>query len=309
VLLLELRGPNAYWALDALETPKARPLDDVLSDYLAHLRVHAKPRSLSEARVHTRHLLRVLGAKANAGSPRIVEQFIAARVGEGVERATINGSLRILRAALRYAVETKKITEAPRVQLLRVGRKIPRILGTNGDLERLLAHATPPVDLVLLIAAYSGLRHSEIRHLQRRDVDLRNDTLHVSVKPEVGWSPKSHHERMVPLHGRLRERLQLHLSDVPEAPSAWLFPGPHPQRPRASFIPAVRATFKAADLYSPRLGLHTLRKTWASALLANGASIETVRELGGWSDLGVLMAYLASTAEHRRAAIETLDRE
>jgi len=62
-------------------------------------------------------------------------------------------------------------------------------------------------------------------------------------------------------------------------------------------------------LYRPeaRAGLHMLRRSFASHVLARQADIETVRELGGWSDLSVVQRYVASTEELKRKAVEGLD--
>jgi site-specific recombinase XerD len=70
----------------------------------------------------------------------------------------------------------------------------------------------------------------------------------------------------------------------------------------------VRKVFEEAGLYdrSRKTGLHMLRRTWASSLLAAGVDLETVRELAGWSDLEVAQRYLASTNDLKRHAIARL---
>ena len=71
---------------------------------------------------------------------------------------------------------------------------------------------------------------------------------------------------------------------------------------------AVREVFLAAGLYrsEDRPGLHMLRRSFASHALAQRTDIETVRELGGWSDLAVVQPYVASTEHLKREAVERL---
>jgi len=231
------------------------------------------------------------------------------RHAEGVSPETINGALRVLRAALRLATEPGAPLEGrvpPRVKLLRVTRRIPSIL-EDQQLEALLEGAPAPFDLMLLLAARAGLRHQEILHLQVRDIDFRGGRVRVAAKP--GWTPKSHEERAVPIGARLAGRLALHVESLGEPrPDSWLFEG-NEGGPRVNAAEPVREIFRQAGLYDgvDRPGLHMLRRTFASGLLVKGVDLNTVRELGGWKDLQTVQRYLASTDSLKRAAIQALE--
>jgi len=54
-------------------------------------------------------------------------------------------------------------------------------------------------------------------------------------------------------------------------------------------------------------GLHQLRRTFISAVLHNGGDVETARDLAGHSSIVVTQAYVASTNEIKRRAVEALD--
>ena len=49
-----------------------------------------------------------------------------------------------------------------------------------------------------------------------------------------------------------------------------------------------------------------LRRTFATRALGSGASIETVRQPGGWSGLGVMQWYVTSDDQAKREAVERL---
>lgn len=277
--------------------------------HIASLRLRCKATSVSQAEVQASILEAYFGPNRVVQSlaPRDLDGFVEARLRE-VSAASVNGQLRHLRAAMNHALEHGAMRELPvRVKLLKTTRRIPRILGLV-ELDRLLGCADRPYDLILLLAAKAGLRHQEILHLQVGDIDFGAWEIHVSAK--AGWSPKSHAERVVPFGSKLRLALQAHIGQLWNGalPEAWLFPG-YEGRQRQSVTEPIRQAFRDAGLYKPseKPGLHQLRRTWASSLLAKGADIETVRELGGWADLVTVQRYLSSSTDLKRRAIDSLD--
>lgn len=281
-------------------------LSELLQSYLAGLRSRAKPSSIKTAGCHAGILERHFGETFDVGgiTLRDVEGFCETRL-ETTVRASVNGSLGVLRSALLYAVDTGALDALPlRIRKLREGRTLPRVLEPT-QVWALVSKAQPPFDLMVLLAVRAGLRHAEILHLQRRDVSP--GLIRVSAKP--GWCPKSHHEREVPISRALRLRLAEHLEGLNDkSPAAWLFLGNDGQ-PRREVCGQIREVFQAAELYEPaaKPGLHALRRTWATELLGRGADIETVRQLGGWSSLAVVQRYVTSSDERKRSAIESLE--
>jgi site-specific recombinase XerD len=281
-------------------------LHDLLLDYTAHLRARSKRASVEQAEVHSELLRRHFGREFNVSQmgQRDLDGFISAREATGKKAATINGSLRVLRAAINFAVEEGHLKKAPlKVKMLREARSLPTILSLE-DVDRLVAVGTPPAPLAILLAGHAGLRHTEIRHTKAHDVRLREGEIRVTPKPEVGWTPKSYYERAIPLSRPLRRALE-YTADLHR--QQWLFPSSvqYSGMPIVTLNTAVRETFEKAGLYdrSRKTGLHMLRRTFASTLLANGADLKTVMELGGWSSLEVVQRYLASTDELKRGAI------
>ncbi|MGE4096024.1 MAG: tyrosine-type recombinase/integrase, partial [Candidatus Binatia bacterium] len=55
-------------------------------------------------------------------------------------------------------------------------------------------------------------------------------------------------------------------------------------------------------------GPHTLRHTFASRLIMAGVDLRTVQELLGHKDIKMTLRYAHLTPNHKRAAIETLER-
>lgn len=292
-------------------------LDPVLERYVAHQHTHGKPSSVKAARHHWSRLIGHFGRATDAqGCMRseAVAGFIARRRKEGVKDASINTSLRTLRAAGNFAgLDTSGI------KLLKVTRRPPAVLSAT-DLSALRRQASlclPDkagrfMHVALYLGSKAGLRHQEILHLKARDVNLTQQFLRVTEKTEerdgVAWSPKSHAEREVPFGQTLARALGDFYARRKPGQNEWLFPGVQ-GRPLTSLQPWAKRVWTFAGLYDreTKPGLHQLRRTWASELLGRGADIETVRELGGWADLATVQRYVASTDERKRTAQAMLD--
>jgi integrase len=277
------------------------------TEYLNHLKVYGKSSSVKQAKFHMDKLQAHFGMLSlDLMGDRLVAEFIAARSDLGWNPSTINGSLRILKATMRYA-GYKEFT----VRFLKEVKRLPSVLSVPEVCE-IQAMSDPDSDegLAIRLALHTGLRHQEIMHLQVDDIDFLGAVLSVRAKPAVGWSPKNHEERKVPIKmgGDLEMALAARAARPVVRENQWFFPGPNPRYPRADVQPEVRRAFMRAHLYfdKDKPGLHMLRRTWASRMLENGVDINTVRELGGWSNLDVLLHYLRSSEESKRKAIDEL---
>lgn len=157
--------------------------------------------------------------------------------------------------------------------------------------------------LVLLCAA-TGLRISEALALRWLDIDWANSWIRVIRAYVYGrfGPPKSKaSKKPVPLHPLLAESLAAWRKETPyAADDDFVFPsfrlkGKKP--PRANMLvadhlqPAARKAGIAA-----RIGFHTLRRTLASALVANGSDVKLVQEMLRHSNPVITLdAYARST--------------
>jgi integrase len=256
----------------------------------------------------------------NLTDEHIIE-YIAKREAKGICANTINHELTALGAMLNYVTIIMKAWSVPPVNIAthRFAEKHiykPKITVLTPDEFRHLLRVAgeepssmgaPPdrTVLVLAIAYHTGLRHQEIAHLWRRDVDFARGMLCVTRKP--AWVPKDHEEREIPLGLELAELFKIYMKDnVGAAPESWVFEGYAGSL--YSFALEVREAFIRAGLGDEkrRPGLHMLRRTWASNLLGNKRSLVEVMHLGGWSTIASVQRYLASTTDQHREAIASL---
>lgn len=129
------------------------------------------------------------------------------------------------------------------------------------------------------LAARAGLRRSEIYWLAWGDVDFDRKRLHVSPKPQ--WVPKDHESRWIPMPNDLIS----HLGWLPRA-SEWVLGDERPDPGTMTTI--FRRIMREAGMKG---SLHTLRHSYISDLMSNGAPPKWVQDVAGHSKIEMTMRY------------------
>ena len=122
----------------------------------------------------------------------------------------------------------------------------------------------------------------------------------LEVAPKEGWSPKSHHRRVVYLPVSVQKLLADHRA-AQKKKSEWIFSS-RSHRRLSQISKPLRAAFQKAGLYSKGNLLHVLRYSCATHLLEQGTPIHTVKEILGHSSISVTEIYLRSSEESKRTA-------
>lgn len=213
--------------------------------------------------------------------------------------------LSFVRTVLRSAYDLGVLERLPELPALpRPGQKLPD--GPNQEhVTTLLASASGWLRVMIALAAFAGMRQGEVRALEVRDVDFTGDRILVrrAFSHDEVLTPKSTHERVVPLFPELREILvEVTRRKLPQARVVLTEHGTTPGRSH------VLTVLKRLEL---KLGVrawsfHALRHYFISALVRNGASIEVVRLLAGHSKLDVTQRYVHAEASELRAAVSLL---
>lgn len=209
--------------------------------------------------------------------------------------AGLNHELRRLRAMLNFAIQRDWLTVNPFHQgppLISAADETPRNRPRrDGEEEKLLEQCTgrrAHLRAILIAAIDTGMRHSEILGLERRDVDLERGV--ITVRAMV---TKTQTQRMVPISARLREELELLLARTPPEPDAILFRG----------IKSVRTAFRAvcSDAKITDLNFHDLRH-WATtdlvaAFTEAGLAVQHVMRITGHSQEKTFRRYIRTDDE------------
>jgi integrase len=238
--------------------------------------------------------------------------------GRGYKPWTFIGCERSLRAALKDAHEAGKLDEPvhERLRPKRGRRTRPEVETdtlTDAEVRKLLKHVTQPwLKRFLTVAQHCGPRIGELLHAERARVRFERDR---DLRCEVGVilvdKTKTRRPRTLVLVNReaikaLREQL-----DATSGP--WLWPRLDGEAPYSlgGTQASIRKALKKAKLYKRGRGVHSLRRTFISNLIHDGAAIEEVAELIGHQHLETTAAhYIAHGAlqKRARAALRRLSR-
>ena len=240
--------------------------------------------------------------------PTFLSAYLVSLYERGYSTTTVARKIASLKSFFGYLVEEGEVANDPTENLAspRLGRSLPKALSVD-DVQRLLQQPLKAAsherlrDAAMLELLYaSGLRVSEMIHLNVRDVNL--DEHYVRC---LGKGSK---ERIVPLYQQAIDAVQAYLA---RARPRLL--GPQKNSEMALFVNrrGQRLTRQGFWLilkgYAQKAGIngavtpHTLRHSFATHLLAGGASLRNVQELLGHASISTTQVYTHLTSDRIRA--------
>ena len=214
-----------------------------------------------------------------------IVDFKEMRLREGINPATVNLELSILRAFWNWLIERElaSVNPASRQKYLTVPEKRPRGLGREA-IEKLLSVCYSVRDkLIILLPLTTGMRGVEMARLQWSDIDWENNLIHLD-----GERTKTKGSRTLPLRADVKELL-LRFKDERRKN---VFPCHRGQGDPRTLQLHFNRIVKRAEL-NPRPTLHALRHTFATMLLRTGLDIYSVQKLMGHTQLKTTTRYLA----------------
>ena len=224
-----------------------------------------------------------------------VTGFMSELRSKGLKERSVARFLAALRSFFRFLIEEEMIKTNPLalVDSPRAGAPLPKIVSPE-NVDRLMAAPDKNSDKGLRDAAMlellyaSGLRVSELVNLKVDDLHLTDGYVRVLGKGDK--------ERLVPIGESAKRSLQQYMSEVRSS-----LLGAY--RSRFMFIsrkgnPLTRQGFwKMIKQYALKAGLtgsispHTLRHSFATHMLANGADLRAVQAMLGHADISTTQIY------------------
>ena len=220
-------------------------------------------------------------------------------------------------AAFRHAIrhELYPINFIASVRQVRKRAAEPEILEPSETLAILQElEGVEPVRTAFLIAAVMGMRRSEIFGLKWADVDFERAILHVRrsfVDGVVGPPKTDSSRRPLPIPPPVLEALNAWRGKSSyTASDDWMFAsdisfGKQPLWPGTLWQRNVTPAIERAGITKPKLGWHSLRRSYASLLLSSGASLRVSMELMRHSTAEMTLGtYAQSVGSEKRDAGE-----
>ncbi len=282
-----------------------KTLKDLIVDFLEHAEI-AKNQSEKTIENYHHYLHRFLDfagdIKPNAITLKLVQkyQLHLNRLEENLSKKTQNYHIIALRAFLKYLIRNDYETLPPeKIELSKTPERTVEFL-TREELERLfksvnLKNKKGLRDRAILETLYStGLRVSELRSLNRKQVDLKRREFMVrgkGRKPRIvfisdrcaKWlneylkTRTDNHEPLFINYGRTRSGDNISAGEKRRLTDY-------------SIQEIVRGTARHAGLVK-RVTPHVLRHSFATELLQNGADIRSVQEMLGHASITTTQIY------------------
>ena len=227
---------------------------------------------------------------------RALRGYLAWLHGRGLARTSIARKLAAVRSCFRFLTRRGVLPANParHVRTPRLGRRLPSFLPKD-ESKDLLDAAFENTDagrrdralLELLYA--SGLRVAECCGLDLEDVDHRHGTVRV-----LG---KGNRERMVPVGDEALAALGRYLEGRGAAAGP-LFRNPRGERLTTRSVHRIVGRRARTAGIARRVTPHTLRHSFATHLLGEGADLRLIQELLGHRRLSTTQRYTHVSPEH-----------
>jgi tyrosine recombinase XerC len=247
-----------------------------------------------------------------------VEQKIFAIVVDGIRKYMANlgqkqyskstsaRKLATLRSFYKFLVKRNYITSNPVVSIKtpKQEKKLPKFLEYE-EVQRLLN--TPPTnswlgarDKAILEVLYStGMRVSELVGLNMEDVDFLGEVIHIRGKGKK--------ERISPIGSSALQAIQHYIefrnkrmANDSNFDGKVLFANKHGQRLSTRSVRRKMDKYLREAGLDPTISPHTLRHSFATHMLNNGADLRSVQELLGHQSLSTTQVYTHVTTSRMK---------
>lgn len=244
----------------------------------------------------------------------ILRTWIAERMAGGNEPTYVRKMLSAVKSFYRFLLQEGIIAKDPmhRVTSPKVPKRLPHFV-RESEMNRLLDDIEFGEDYtgirnrtILMTLYHTGIRAAELIGLRLQDIDLSGNSLKVTGKRNK--------QRIVPFGDELRTTLLKYIraretfvgalrNKTAELPRQRATDHPCFVNHRGSSITYNELRIVVHDSLSlvssqKRLTPHVLRHSFATAMLSNGASLESIQKLLGHANLATTEIYTHATVAH-----------
>ncbi len=223
---------------------------------------------------------------------------------QGRSPSTISRSMASLKSFYGYLIEQRVVESNPVYDIAseKVVKKLPQVL-TSAEVELLLSQPKC-VDMkgyrdkaMLELLYATGIRVSEMIALNYDDVNLSGEFIHCASKGK---------ERIIPLYPAAVRALSEYMQSVrphmiADVDETALFVNVSGERmSRQGFWKIVKHYQQTAKI-DKEITPHTLRHSFATHLLENGADLQSIQEMLGHSDISSTQVYAQLVKQHLKS--------
>jgi len=273
-----------------------------LADSSGRSVAHAEPMSLSG---HQDSLTTAVATQTESDIDQLlfsadvntVRAYLAFLNDKQYSKATIARKLATLRSFYKFLVKTNRLSSNPvsAVRTPKQEKRLPRFMEYE-EIKKLLE--TPPMDnwlgardRAILETLYStGMRVSELVALNMDDIDFLGEVVHIRGKGKK--------ERIAPISSSALQVIQHYIEfrnkraqNNSNFDTKVLFVNKHGKRLSTRSVRRKMDKYLKIAGLDPAISPHTLRHSFATHMLNNGADLRSVQELLGHQSLSTTQIY------------------
>ncbi len=230
----------------------------------------------------------------------IIRDWMESMMDKGDMASTVNNRLSAVRSFFRFALAKQLLAKDP-ARLVRgpkKGKPIPQFVREQ-EMDRLIDTPqmwqddkdTPLRARTIIILLYgTGMRLAELVGLNVGDVDLAESQLKVTGKRNK--------QRIIPFGNEVKQALTAYLAErSADGKTEALFTDDNGERINRYYVQRTVKKHLSMVTTQKKRSPHVLRHSFATAMLNNGASIESVRKLLGHESVSTTEIYTHTTFE------------
>ncbi len=280
----EAKVQNELWLKTRLGIKPKRYWEEAVIKYLEETE-HNKSRESDI--IHLKWLDKhLVGKYLDDINRTLIDRITSIRKKEGVSNATVNRCMGLVSRILhRAALDWEWVDKPVKVRKLPEPKVRVRFLKPD-EATKLLSELPSHLAVMVKFSLATGLRKSNVTDLLWSQVDLARKTAWIHADQAKNGKPIA-----VPLNNDAIESLR----------------GERFKHQKYVFTyqnnPIKKVNGKAWRAALLRAGItnfrwHDLRHTWASWHVQQGTPLAVLKELGGWSDIKMVMKYAHLTSDH-----------
>ena len=244
--------------------------------------------------------LRDSGLSLQAVDTDLIRDWMEDLMDKGNSASTINKKLSALRSFYRFSLSRKLVAKDPAHAIAgpKKSKPLPQFL-REGEMERLLDglewgdnYKDVRARTLILLFYETGLRRSELIGLDDGDVDFAVGQLKVTGKRNK--------QRIIPFGKELSEGLRHFMSvrdEQCEKKCGALFLNDKGTRMTGAQVYSIVHKYLTLVTSLKKRSPHVLRHTFATAMLNNGAGLESIKNLLGHESVSTTEIYAHTTFE------------
>ena len=240
------------------------------------------------------------GLSIDSADTDLIRDWMESLMDKGNSASTINKNLSALRSFFRFALKRGLVKKDPAHAVTgpKKSKPLPQFL-REGEMNRLIddlewnsSYNNVRARTILLLFYEAGLRRSELVDLNDKDVDFSAAQLKVTGKRNK--------QRIVPFGTELAEALKNYKAKRQEEfgeTNGALFLSDKGERISGDHVYQIVRKYLSMVTSLKKRSPHVLRHTFATAMLNNGAGLETIKSLLGHASVSTTEIYTHTTFE------------